>query len=308
VRPLRATLDPNPHVALAAVDALGGGCDDRGAATDSLIRLAATPVAAVPARPKGGTSWHRRAHALLALSRLSPTTAIPLLRQDALHPVWQVRLYVARAALVVRDTLTLSSLAFDANGNVREAALAGISATVGHAADKVYLAALSALDYQVVLQAAQALRGAPAPDSVVPALFTALERLTAERRENARDPRVAPVERIGELGNERQAQRLAPYSPTSIDAGGAGGDDHGALDTASICGGAAPAAAVDRRGRSGDRKRPAAAGARRRGAGAGSSSCGCFQTKPRSRWPASSSWCERATTPGAPFIGSSRPS
>ncbi|MCC6770273.1 MAG: peptidylprolyl isomerase [Gemmatimonadaceae bacterium] len=207
----RATLDPNPHVALAAVDALGGGCDDRGAATDSLIRLAATPVAAVPARPKGGTSWHRRAHALLALSRLSPTTAIPLLRQDALHPVWQVRLYVARAALVVRDTLTLSSLAFDANGNVREAALAGISATVGHAADKVYLAALSALDYQVVLQAAQALRGAPAPDSVVPALFTALERLTAERRENARDPRVALVERIGELGNERQAQRLAPY-------------------------------------------------------------------------------------------------
>lgn len=207
----RATLDPSPHVALAAIDALGGGCDDRAAAADSLLRLAATPVAAAPSRPTGGTSWHVRAHALLALARLSPPTAIPLLRRDALHPVWQVRLYVARGALVARDTLTLSSLAFDTNGNVREAALAGISATVGHAADKVYVAALSAHEYQVVLQASQALREAPAADSVVPALFAALERLTAERRENARDPRVALIERIGELGNERQAQRLAPY-------------------------------------------------------------------------------------------------
>ena len=209
---LRATTDANPHVQLAAIDALGGACDDRQLAADSLLALIDRHPAVSAARTKGGTSWHVEAHALLALSRIAPARAIPLLRRGALHPLWHVRLYVARAALVARDTLTLSSLAFDGSGNVREAALAGISSTLGHLADRVYANALASPDYQVVLQAAQALKGAPFPDSVVPSLFTALERISAERRENSRDPRVAIVERIGELGNARLAPRLAPFT------------------------------------------------------------------------------------------------
>jgi cyclophilin family peptidyl-prolyl cis-trans isomerase/HEAT repeat protein len=209
---LRATTDANPHVQLAAIDALGGACDDRALAADSLLALIARQPTATAARTRGKTSWHVQAHALLALARIAPARAIPLLRRGAFDPLWQVRLYVARAALVARDTLTLSSLAFDGSGNVREAALAGISATLGHLADRDYANALASPDYQVVLQAAQALRGAPFPDSVVPSLFTALERISAERRENSRDPRVAIVERIGELGNARLAPRLAPFT------------------------------------------------------------------------------------------------
>ena len=206
------TYDANPHVLLAAIDALGGGCDDRSIAADSLLGIIDRRNATHALRPKGGVSWHAHAHALAALSRVSPELAIPLLRRDARHPVWQVRLYVARAAAAVRDTLTLTSLAYDANGDVREAALAGMSATVGHVADQVFAAALSSPDYQVVLEAATALKGAPLGDSVVPALFAALERITAERRETSRDPRVALLDRIGELGAARLASRLAPFT------------------------------------------------------------------------------------------------
>jgi len=207
-----ATGDPNPHVQLAAIDALGGGCDARDEAAEALADLIERHPATSAAHGKGGTSWHVQAHALLALSRVAPARAIPLLRRGAMHPVWQVRMYVARAALVARDTITLSSMAFDGSGNVREAAIAGISATLGHVADRVFTNALASHDYQVVLAAATALKGAPFPDSVVPALFSALERLTAERRENARDPRVAVLDRIGELGNPKLAPRLAPFT------------------------------------------------------------------------------------------------
>jgi cyclophilin family peptidyl-prolyl cis-trans isomerase/HEAT repeat protein len=207
---ITATFDANPHVQLAAIDGLGGGCDDHAVAADTLLRLIDTRNAQHAIRPRGGVSWHAHAHALAALARVAPAAAIPLLRRDARHPLWQVRLYVARAALAVKDTMTLTALAYDPDGNVREAALEGIAATVGHVADRVFAAALSAKDYQVVLQAAQALKGAPIPDSVVPAIMSALERLTAEQRENSRDPRLALLDRLGELGNARLAPRLAP--------------------------------------------------------------------------------------------------
>lgn len=207
-----ATYDVNPHVQLAAIDALGAGCDEREVAADTLLRLIDTRNTQRAIRAKGGTSWHPHAHALAALARVSPSVAIPLLRRDARHPLWQVRLYVARAAAAVKDTLTLSALAYDVNGNVREAALAGISSTVGHVADRVFTAALASNDYQVVLQAATALKGAQFPDSVVPALLDALDRLSAEQRENARDPRLAILDRLTELGAARHAPRVARYA------------------------------------------------------------------------------------------------
>jgi cyclophilin family peptidyl-prolyl cis-trans isomerase/HEAT repeat protein len=209
---LRAVGDVNPHVRLAAIDALGMGCAEREAALDTLRRLIETSPATGTTRVRGGTSWHVHAHALSALARLDAASAVPLLRRDARHPVWQVRLYVARAATAVRDTLTLTALAYDTNGNVREAALTGIAATVGHAADRVFTAALASSDYQVVMSAANALKGAPLPDSVAPALLAALERLTLEQRENSRDPRMALLERLAELGSARLAPRLASFT------------------------------------------------------------------------------------------------
>ena len=207
-----ALYDTSPHVMLSAIDALGGGCAEPQNAVDSLLKVIDTRNAQNAVRAKGAASWQPHAHALTALARLAPSVAIPLLRRDARHPLWQVRLYVAKGAAVVRDTVTLSALAFDANGDVREAALAGISATLGHVADRVFVAALTSPDYHVVLQAATALKGAPLADSVVPPLLAALDRISAERRENSRDPRLALVERIGELGSARYSQRLAPYA------------------------------------------------------------------------------------------------
>jgi cyclophilin family peptidyl-prolyl cis-trans isomerase len=42
-------------------------------------------------------------------------------------------------------------------------------------------------------------------------LFGALERLSAKRSENARDPRVSMLTRIGELGSAASATRVEPY-------------------------------------------------------------------------------------------------
>lgn len=209
---LLATKDANPHVMLAAIDALGAACDDKDKAAEALRAIVDADNVTRSARSKGETSWHKHARALAALAHVAPGEAIPLLRRDARHPLWQVRLYVARAAAVVRDTLTLTSLAYDSSGNVREAALAGISATIGHVGDQLFTAALASNDYQVVLAAATALQGAPVGATVVPALFSALERITAEQRETSRDPRIALLGRIGELGGARDAGRLAPFT------------------------------------------------------------------------------------------------
>jgi cyclophilin family peptidyl-prolyl cis-trans isomerase len=73
----------------------------------------------------------------------------------------------------------------------------------------VFVAALRDHDYQVVLEAAQALAGSPSPDAA-PALVDAFVRLSAERRETSRDPRVALLERLRELGTAAHAPRLQP--------------------------------------------------------------------------------------------------
>jgi cyclophilin family peptidyl-prolyl cis-trans isomerase len=93
---------------------------------------------------------------------------------------------------------------------VQEAAIVGLAATAGHAADSVYLNALGSSGYQVALAAAGALKGSPHP-SALPRILDAFDRLSAARSENAKDPRVALLERIGELGSAANAARLQPY-------------------------------------------------------------------------------------------------
>ncbi|HEX6941938.1 MAG TPA: peptidylprolyl isomerase, partial [Gemmatimonadaceae bacterium] len=126
------------------------------------------------------------------------------------------RMYVARGAAAVRDTALLSSLAFDSVGNVREVALQGLSTTVGHLADLVFVRALKSVDYHVVLAAARALSGAPVRDSVLPAVLEALERISREKRQTSRDPRLQLLARVRELGDVPSAQRLQPLL-TDID-------------------------------------------------------------------------------------------
>lgn len=197
---VEALADTNAHVQLAVIDALGAPCP---ATTNASARLAriieAGPGGPMP-RSRGRVTWHARAHALVSLARIDGDTARPLVRRDARHPVWQVRMYAARAAAMLRDTTTLVTLAGDAVGNVREAALDALVTVAGHAADSLYLAALRSRDYHVVLAAARALAGAPSSADAGP-LLDALDRITAERQETSRDPRMAILARLSEMAD-----------------------------------------------------------------------------------------------------------
>jgi cyclophilin family peptidyl-prolyl cis-trans isomerase len=101
-------------------------------------------------------------------------------------------------------------LAADPDHNVKEAAITGLMKTRRHDADSVYLAGLASPGYQVVLAAATALAGSPDP-RILPATLDAFDRLSAPRIENARDPRIALLKRIGEAGTSATARRLQPY-------------------------------------------------------------------------------------------------
>ncbi|MFL5514965.1 MAG: peptidylprolyl isomerase, partial [Gemmatimonadales bacterium] len=103
----------------------------------------------------------------------------------------------------------LYGLSRDSDRNVQEAAIAGLAATAGHDADSVYLRALGSSGNQVVLAAAAALEGTTTPGAL-DSLLRAFDRLTAGRTENARDPRLELLKRIGELGTPATTRRLIP--------------------------------------------------------------------------------------------------
>lgn len=210
--PLIAALrDGNPHVVLGAIDALGERCTGSEAAAvlaASADRLSGTEVHSESNVP---LTWRQPAHAIVALARVDPAPARRLLARFAAHPIWQVRASAARAAAETRDTPLLEQL-FDRDGNenVRYEALQGLRRVQGREADARAIRALESDDYQLVLAAAQALEGSAARGVAVPQLVRALTRLSAQRRETSRDPRIAIVERLRELGSRKQAEDLAP--------------------------------------------------------------------------------------------------
>ena len=208
---LSALSDDNAHVRLAVVDALGAKCPipARIAARLRLITDSVPPL--VASRASGQVSWHVFAHALVSLARIDTVNAPPIVGHAASHGVWQVRMYAARAAAVLHDITVLARLARDASGNVREAAIEGLSSVTGHAADSIYVAALGAPDYQTILAAARALRDAEPSRGKVSALFAVLDRLTAARRENSRDPRIEIIARLHDMGDSSDVRRLLPY-------------------------------------------------------------------------------------------------
>jgi cyclophilin family peptidyl-prolyl cis-trans isomerase/HEAT repeat protein len=203
---IAATGDRHPYVALTAIDSLGAPCADSAAAVRTLVRIIR--------RRRTGLSdhaWQAPAHALRALAHVAPGSAAPLAARAAASPRWQERVSAARSAAITDDRPLLFRLAGDGNANVREAAVIGLSRRVQHAADTTYLAVLRSTGHQAVLAAAEALAGTPDTATVLPAVLAALDRLTAERSENARDPRLALLGRIGELGSAATVPRLERY-------------------------------------------------------------------------------------------------
>jgi cyclophilin family peptidyl-prolyl cis-trans isomerase len=195
----RALTDASPHVRLAAIDALGEA--RRCSACAALVKRAEV----------SDTTWHVHAHALVALARSHAAAAGPHLSRAARSATWQTRTYAARAAAEAGDIDLLRDLARDMHPNVREAALVGLSARQHRDSDDLRLEALESGDYQLVLTAARTLEGTPRLADARRALLSALTRLTRDGRDTSRDPRLAILDRLEEVGDAMVAEALRPW-------------------------------------------------------------------------------------------------
>jgi cyclophilin family peptidyl-prolyl cis-trans isomerase/HEAT repeat protein len=186
--------DADAHVSLLAIDQLSS-C---GTWSDAVARLeSAIADESMAASPRG---WHRAARASVALATAAPERAAATLGQLTGSSIWQLRMYAARTATILKDRERLALLARDANDNVVEAAIEGLRAVAGHDGDAVYVAALSRSGYQAIRVAALALDGSPAAETAVPALNAAFQRLVAEGRADSLDARTALAETLTRLG------------------------------------------------------------------------------------------------------------
>jgi cyclophilin family peptidyl-prolyl cis-trans isomerase len=194
---LRASLaDSAWPVRLRAMDLIPPACS----ADEALASALRDWVDGLPPnasrRAKGGVSWHAAAHAAVALARARPGEARPRVRKLVTHRRWQVRVYAARAAAVLSDTVTLRQLARDTNDNVKEVAIESLFKLTGHVDDEIYLATLRAEGAQAVRAAAIALKGSPRAD-VAAIANTTFERWVTRANESERDVRVALLEAAG---------------------------------------------------------------------------------------------------------------
>jgi cyclophilin family peptidyl-prolyl cis-trans isomerase/HEAT repeat protein len=192
-----ALADPSEHIVLAAIDGLADQCPADVSITERLIGELRTP-------PTNGR-WHREAHALVAAARRVPDRAATALPLFVAHETWQVRMYAARAAALLKDSETLARLAHDVHDNVREAAVPLLRTMTPDESMDEAIAALGRRDYQLLRTVAGSLKGAAQNRQLVDALVSTLERVTAEKKETSRDTRMALIERIVELGGPEQA-------------------------------------------------------------------------------------------------------
>jgi peptidyl-prolyl cis-trans isomerase B (cyclophilin B) len=118
-------------------------------------------------------------------------------------------MYAATAARTLQDRATLEKLGKDADDNVREAAIQGLSALVGHGADPIYIDALGRTGYQVLRVSALALAGTRDPQAAA-SLKAAHRRLVEEGRDNSTDARTAIAETLRGMGEALEKVRLKP--------------------------------------------------------------------------------------------------
>ncbi len=199
---LEALRDANPHVTLLAIDLAGNGCPEPASAAP--IRSIAETVTA------SRSTWHAPAHAIVSLAKIAPDEARKLLDVFVAHPVWQVRTYAAHAAGRLDAGGELVLLGRDPNDNVRDAALSELITRKRPEATQVALDALTRPDYQLIITASRALAATTERERVVPALVATFERLTAEKRDTSRDPRMAILTRLEELAAP-EPETLKPY-------------------------------------------------------------------------------------------------
>lgn len=190
-----------PHIEPAAVKALAAskdaavsGCGDW-SPTLALLARAETLREAPGAR-----AWQGPMLALEALAVKMPDEAGALARLVASkHPHWLVRATAARVAAMTKDAELAERLVEDPHPNVRADALRALSVLRHPLTTAMAVTALEDKDYHLVRTAAALLEGAPDPVSLLPVFVTTFERLTGERKDTSREPRLMLLARIREF-------------------------------------------------------------------------------------------------------------
>jgi cyclophilin family peptidyl-prolyl cis-trans isomerase/HEAT repeat protein len=201
-----ALADEDMHVALLAIDSLADQC--RGGEVGEAISIRLTGELGTP--PNVG-SWHREAHALVAMAHRDPERARLALPFFTRHVTWQVRMYAARAAAILDNGPALEMLASDADANVREAALPGLHRLKAAGASAALISALGSDNYQLVRTAAMLLQGAVGDRKTQAAVIASLQRITAQRKDTSRDIRLVLLQRIREFAREEDGPTLEPF-------------------------------------------------------------------------------------------------
>jgi len=198
---LRSALaDASWPVRLRATDLVTASCaSDEPIATTLRVWIDELPADAAR-RQANGVSWHGAAHAVVALARLRPLNAAPRVRALATHGQWQVRMYAARAAAAISDTVTLRQLARDSDAVVQETAIEALG-TLTPADTVLFLTALRAEQAPVVRAAAIALKRTPSP-SVSAAANAMFDRWSTRGNASERDVRVALLDAAGRAPSE----------------------------------------------------------------------------------------------------------
>ena len=208
---MKAVDDEGVHVRLTAIDLLAKPCPV--GEREAVIAKLKSEVALLPKSPvtgDGSLTWHLAAHALVSLASVDASAAAGAMPGFIASPAWQVRMYAAKAATVLKDDGSLKVLARDVNANVAEAALSGLAKVKGHAEDAVYIAALSRTDNQTGVAAGRALVDSK-DDGALPALLKSLAAFTSLQKDNTRDPRIAILRAIKSLPAKGNSDELAPY-------------------------------------------------------------------------------------------------
>jgi cyclophilin family peptidyl-prolyl cis-trans isomerase len=168
-------------------------------------------------RPKAAVDWHEPARAIEVLAKFDAQATPTLIDAVVSNPVWQVRAAAARAAATLKDESRLVLLTRDRESNVAVEAVKGLAAMKSPKTTAVALAALDSpvSNYQLVREAAEALKGRDADPGEVEPLLTALRRLTREGKDTSRDPRTSILNRLKTLAARRDVSDGPPWVSAS---------------------------------------------------------------------------------------------
>jgi cyclophilin family peptidyl-prolyl cis-trans isomerase/HEAT repeat protein len=197
--------DENLHVSLAALNLIGGECTGGDEFEAVLSSLISDPSAQEP------HNWHRAAHALVALAEVSSERGDLLIEDFVSHQSPFARSYAARAAAITGNLDVLLGLMEDTDSNVLVHAVQALFAIEGDDIDSVLIAQLGSIDPFLILTVAQLLEGSPNSHEAIEPLVESLKRMSQERKQTYRNPRMALLERLGEFGGSRQVISLEPY-------------------------------------------------------------------------------------------------